>query len=230
MKILGIETSTYSGSVAILNNETVLGEYLINIGPVHSEKIVPAINWLLNQTEISKHKLDLIAVSKGPGSFTSLRIGMSIAKGLSYSLGTNIIGISSLETVASNVYFADYDICSLIDAKRGDVFASVYIYEGLSLVNKIKEQLVSVDDLCKKIDETTVFVGEGAYIYRKDIKKKLGKRSVFIPNHLNFPRASNCALIAFSKSKVENVNNDVFNLIPNYIRKSDAEESSENEI
>ena len=126
MKILGIETSMYAGSIAVSEDEKVLGEYYFNTGPSHSEKLMPSIQWLLKELSIDKTGLEAVAVSLGPGSFTSLRIGLASAKGLSYALGIPIIGISTLELMANNVPFAPFRICPLIDARRGEVFAAFF--------------------------------------------------------------------------------------------------------
>lgn len=222
MKILGIETSTYSGSISVVEDSSVLGECLINIGPKHSETIVSSIDWLLKEIQIDKKGLDAVAVSKGPGSFTSLRIGISVAKGIAYCLGIKVLGVSSLEILASNVYTRDSVVCPVIDAKREEVYSALYRYENQSLKKLVEESIFSVDELCMKIEQPSIFLGDGALLYKDKFSKKLGNLSVFAPNSLNLPRASNCALIGVSKIE-DGFEDDVFEIVPEYIRKSNAE-------
>ena len=105
MKILGIETSTFSGSVSISDDDALLCEYVFNTGPRHNEVLVPTVRRLLSDCGLGKNDLDAVCVSTGPGSFTSLRIGVSTAKALCYSLGADLAGVPSLEILASQTRF-----------------------------------------------------------------------------------------------------------------------------
>ena len=122
MKLIGIDTSSHLGSVSVVEDRRLLGECLLNLGPMHSENITSSIDWLLKTLDIKRDELQGVAVSIGPGSFTSLRVGVVTAKSLAYALGLKIIGVSSLEALASNVPCTDKKICTLIDAKRKEVY------------------------------------------------------------------------------------------------------------
>ncbi|NIP30037.1 MAG: tRNA (adenosine(37)-N6)-threonylcarbamoyltransferase complex dimerization subunit type 1 TsaB [Candidatus Dadabacteria bacterium] len=221
MKILGIETSTFAGSVALIENDKLLGEHLFNIGPKHNELLVPSIDFLLNSAGIEKEELSGIAVVTGPGSFTSLRVGVSTAKALSYSLGIKIVGISSLEVLAYNFFGSDQQICPIIDAKKNQVFYA--LYKNLKSIEELqKESLINPKELCKSINRETIFVGNGVEIYKNLILEMIGEMASFPPSSFHIGRASNCAILGREKL-LNNTEDDCFNLLPLYLRKSEAE-------
>lgn len=222
MKILGIETSSYCGSVAVTDDDLVLCEYLVNTGPKHSEKLMLMVEQVLGDAGMERDEIDAISVSTGPGSFTSLRVGLSIAKGMAYSLGLRISGISSLDTLAASLAESGFYLCPVIDAKRGEVYSK--LYEG-SMFGEIifDEQILSVESMCEKIGGKTVFIGEGAKLYRGVIENKLGENACFAPDPLDLPRASFMCGISH-RNLVSGKEDNVFGLTPNYIRRSDAEE------
>jgi len=166
MKVLGIETSTGSGSVAVLEGDKVLGEFFLNLGPTHSEKLLPMLDWLLKEVGVEKNEIEGIAVSKGPGSFTALRVGISTAKGLAFSLGIPVVGVSSLEVLARNLLYTPLYIYSLIDAKKKEVYAALFRYSDTNLNRITDDILISPDDICEMISERTIFIGNGALLYK----------------------------------------------------------------
>jgi len=222
MKVLGIESSTYSGSIAIVDDDRVLGELLLNNGPVHSEKLLPAIDWLLREIGINKTEIKGITVSIGPGSFTALRIGIATAKGLAFSLGIPIVGVSSLEILASGLLFTPFIICSIIDARKKEVFAAFFRFSNGRLDRIGGEMLISPGALIEMISEKTVFIGNGAMLYMDFLRSALGELALFCPSNFNFPRASNCALWGIRKLR-EGSQNDLLALVPRYLRGADAE-------
>ncbi|MEX1000024.1 MAG: tRNA (adenosine(37)-N6)-threonylcarbamoyltransferase complex dimerization subunit type 1 TsaB [Thermodesulfobacteriota bacterium] len=231
MKILAIETSTYAGSIAVVGDDTILGEYYFNIGPVHTEKLIPSIDWLLSELGMAKSDLSGVAVSLGPGSFTSLRVGISTAKGICYSLGIPLIGVSSLKALAMNLPFAPYNICPVIDARKGEVFASLFRSHNGELERILEDIVVSPEGLVEIIKDNTIFVGDGALLYKDYLEDNLGSGIMFSPINTNSPRASNLALSEIGKFKEDRDNkyiyDEIMNLAPHYLRKSEAEISKE---
>lgn len=221
MKVLGIETSGYCGSVAVTDDETLIGECLVNSGPRHSERLMLMIDWLLGELEIGRHEIDAVAVSTGPGSFTSLRVGLGIAKGMVYSLGIRISGVSSLDTLAAGVMPSDRSVCPVIDARRGEVYSKI-LGKGFNKTEIMEERVVSLDELCSSISEDTVFVGEGAKQHADIIRDKLGDRAAFAPPLFDLPRASSMCYISYHRL-IKGIEDNVFTLVPNYIRKSSAD-------
>ena len=219
MKILGIETSTFSGSVSISDDDTLLCEYVFNTGPRHNEVLIPTVERLLSDCGFGKDDLDAVCVSTGPGSFTSLRIGVSTAKALCYSLGTDLAGVPSLEILASNALWSGNDVCAMTDAGRGEVFFSFYDSEGEEIT---EAKIATPESVCAGIREKTVFVGSAAVLHEKLIWETLGKNAVFLPGNLNTPRASGCALLGRKKILLGQ-KDDPFTLTPFYLRRSAAE-------
>ena len=231
MRILAIETSTYSGSIALVSGEGVIGEYYFNIGPAHTEKLVPSIDWLLSELNEKRSDLTGVAVSLGPGSFTSLRVGISTAKAISYSLGIPLRGVSSLEVLAMNFPLNSYNICPMIDARKGEVFSALFRTESGELERITEDTLISAEKLVETIKNDTIFVGDGALLYKEYLEDNLSDGIMFSPHNLNFPRASNVALLEISKFS-EGVDREydgqaVMKMAPHYLRKSEAEISRE---
>ncbi len=231
MRILAIETSTYSGSIALISSKSVMGEYYFNIGPAHTEKLVPSIDWLLSELNINKSDLTGVAVSLGPGSFTSLRVGISTAKAISYSIGIPLLGVSSLEVLAMNFPFSTYNICPMIDARKGQVFTALFRAERGKLERLSEDMLISVEKLADITKDDTIFVGDGALLYKEYLEDNLSNGIMFSPQNLNFPRASNVALLEVDKFSGgldrEDVSQAVMKMAPHYLRKSEAEISKE---
>ncbi|MEM7007912.1 MAG: tRNA (adenosine(37)-N6)-threonylcarbamoyltransferase complex dimerization subunit type 1 TsaB [Thermodesulfobacteriota bacterium] len=227
MRILAIETSTYSASIALMSQEGVLGEYYFNIGPSHTEKLVPSIDWLLSELNTQKSDLTGVAVSLGPGSFTSLRVGLSTAKGICYSLGIPLVGASSLQALAMNVPFSSHYICPVIDARKGEVFTALFKSDNAKLQRVSEDMVISPDALVEIINDDTIFIGDGALLYREYLEDNLRAGIMFTPLNLNYPRASNVALSVIDKFKANldsnNLYDELMSAAPHYMRKSEAE-------
>ncbi|MCH8029258.1 MAG: tRNA (adenosine(37)-N6)-threonylcarbamoyltransferase complex dimerization subunit type 1 TsaB [Candidatus Dadabacteria bacterium] len=218
MKVLGIETSTYVGSVSLLDGSDVVGEFLINVGPRHSEKLLPMIEEMLKLLEVDKRKIGGISVTIGPGFFTALRVGIATAKGLAYALGIPIVGVCSLEVLASNLSFCSNVVCSVIDAKRGEFYASFVRFEDGEIARRTDTVVDTPVGLMKRVTGKTVFVGD------TDGLKELGVNDLveFVPLHYNIPRASVCARIGARKLEL-GLSDEVASLAPIYARKAEAE-------
>lgn len=221
MKILGIETSTHAGSVALIDGDRILGEFFLNLGLTRSEKLIPMIDWVLGAIGVEKKEIEGVAVSIGPGSFTGLRVGLSTAKGLAFSLGIPLVGVSSLETLAMNI-FTNFSICSIIDARKKEVFAAFFKFSGGGVIRTSDDILISPQGLSGMIHERTVFIGDGTVLYGDLLINVLGELALFCSLNLNFPRASNSALIGERRLR-EGWRDDVSTLAPRYLRKTEAE-------
>ena len=220
MIIIGLDTTSQSGSVSLINDNKVLGECLFNVGPRHSENVVSSLEWLLDTLNTEKKDIDAVAVSVGPGSFTSVRVGVTIAKSLAYSMKVKIVGVSSLEVLAMNIPSTDKNICSIIDAKRDEVYTAVYKYSGNLLTVEREEKVEPLGVLLTDINGPTVFVGDGAVKYKEELEANTN--SILVADSFNILRSSNCALLGSAKlisGKVDNA----MELVPNYLRKTDVE-------
>jgi tRNA threonylcarbamoyl adenosine modification protein YeaZ len=220
MKVLGIETSTYSGSVAVVEGERILGEFTINIGPTHSQKLLPMIDSLLDAVRVGMDEIGGIAVSRGPGYFTALRVGISTAKGLSLSLGKPIVGVDSLEVLARNVPCEGKTICPVIDAKRGEVYAAIFEYRNGEFCRTTEDMLLTPAALVSMVTGRVVFVGDTHVIEPFVVGSALVD---FAPSHLNIPRASFCAFLGSGKL-IEGVYDNAATLSPYYMRRAEGEQ------
>ncbi|MGH7885621.1 MAG: tRNA (adenosine(37)-N6)-threonylcarbamoyltransferase complex dimerization subunit type 1 TsaB [Thermodesulfobacteriota bacterium] len=221
MIILGIETSTFAGSLALIRDDSLLCEYSFNVGARHNEIVLPSIKRLLEDAGIEKEEIYGISVSAGPGSFTSLRVGISTAKALAFSLGIKLTSVSSLEILASNIFSTEHQICPVINAKKNEVYYGFFNNYD-KLIRLTPDSFASPDYLCEIIKDKTVFLGEGALEYKGLLETKLGEKALFVPPNFNTAKASSCALLGrkrFLKNEFEN--SAAF--APNYLRKSEAE-------
>lgn len=222
MKILGIETSTFSGSVSVSDDDAVLCEYVFNTGPRHNEVLIPTVKRLLSDCGLEKDDLDAVCVSLGPGSFTSLRIGVSTAKALCYFLRADLAGVPSLEILASNALWCGDTVCAMTDAGRGEVFFSFYDPESTEMT---PAEIATPESVCAGVRRKTVFVGSGALLHENFIRDSVGDMAVFLPANLNTPRASGCALLGREKI-LSGHKDDPFTLNPFYLRRSAAEQKT----
>ncbi|MDI6785620.1 MAG: tRNA (adenosine(37)-N6)-threonylcarbamoyltransferase complex dimerization subunit type 1 TsaB [bacterium] len=218
MIILGIETSTSAGSVAITSEEKVLAEYTQNNSCSHSVWLISAINTILIDAEIKVKAIEGISISCGPGAFTSLRVGISTAKGLAQNLNIPLAPVSSLEVLASNISFNQINICPIIDAKRKEIYAAFFKYQDYKLKQFSENLIISPLSLIEKIKEPTIFLGNGTVLYKEILREKLGELAIFLPEIYNLPRGALVATLGEQKIKEGRVPN-LFEIEPLYLRK-----------
>lgn len=169
MNLLGIDTSTGHLSLAISSNGKVIAEQNEQLGRTMSTHILPKINQIFQAANLSLQEIDGIAVGLGPGSFTSLRIGLATIKGLIFKSQIPVVGISSLDVIAQGVDGIDHPICVLTDAKRSKVFACVYKKIEDELIVQTERQLIPIQELLDQLSDPCYFVGEAVSIYRDEI-------------------------------------------------------------
>ena len=216
MYILAIDTSTDILGVALAKDKIVLAQQNVNIGRRHFEKVFPAINRALKRARLSLKKIDLLAVALGPGSFTGMRIGVTIAKGLAFATGKPVVGVSTLDVIAKNILADDNDICVVMDAKRNLLYGAIYEADGALLKRKSPYLLIGIRDLLKRIKQRTIFVGDGLNLYQGLIQKRKKALAVFAPASNWLPAAGNLALLAGERFKKEK-NSDPNKLLPLYL-------------
>jgi len=222
MKILAVDTATKSCSVAIVDKESLLTEMTVVNEQTHTKHLLDMIRLIVKHSGLNLSDLDGFAVTRGPGSFTGLRIGIGSVKGLAAAQGKPIAGVSSLDALARQVSFSPYLICALIDARRDEVYSSRYRFKDEKLKKEGKEQAVSPGDALDEINEPCIFVGSGAVLYRKAIKDKLGEYAYFAQEYENIIRASTVARLSMDRFENDDTE-DAETFVPNYIRKSDAQ-------
>lgn len=219
MKILSIDTSSKICGVAVLEDEKLLKQISQNNGLTHSESLMPIIKNVLSDLNISLNEFDLIVCDKGPGSFTGIRIGVATTKAFSDSLNIKEIGISSLEALAYNIK-TNGVICSLIDAKNDNVYASVFENIDGNYILRRNFSTENINDLLKEFKDTDysiAFVGDGAQIYKNIIESTLTNKCAFVEE--NDLSAYNLGLAGLNHFK----NEDFSDVNPLYLRKPQAE-------
>jgi tRNA threonylcarbamoyladenosine biosynthesis protein TsaB len=222
MTVLAIDTSNNALGVALFDEDRVLGEYITNMKKNHSVRIMPAIHTLLGDCDRIPRDLTKIVVAKGPGSYTGVRIGVTIAKTLAWSLNIPLVGISSLEVLATGVgrYFNGC-ISPIFDARRGQVYTGLYQYENGQLVSVEKDKLVMMVEWAEKLKETTkpiLFIGNDLDIHQSAIQTIMGSQAVFAEITEHNPRPSELAILGRDKP-----GEDIHSFVPNYIRLAEAE-------
>lgn len=222
MKILSIDTSTMLGGVAIVEDDVLIAEARINIKIDHSERLLLEVNHLVSQSRININDIDVFAIAIGPGSFTGLRVGLSTVKGLVYATGKKVVSVSTLEAFAWNMPFCQYQICPLLDARRKELYAALFRWQDNNFLKIMEEQTTTIDELLKNIDSKTIFIGEGAILYKEKIEKLLGDYALF--GHTQYMQLlpSNIAYLGLKKAKAGDFD-DIVTLTPKYYRKSEAE-------
>jgi len=223
MRVLGIDTSTPCGSIGLIEGEHVLCEYSVNRKMSHSERVLKTIDRVLEDSGISIGDVDGFAISRGPGSFTGLRIGVSVAKGLALATGKRAAGVSTLAALAHNARYFPHLICPLLDARKGEVYAALYRNTDKNgLTTCTPEMAVKPIDLLERIEGEALFLGDGVYTYGDLIRHKLGDRAHIAPSPFNFVHGAVVAQLGRqSLEKGEYL--DLEGFTPQYLRKSDAE-------
>lgn len=222
MKLLAIDTSTMLGGAAIMEDDNLIAETRMNVKITHSERIMGEIDHIVKRSGLKIDDIDIFAIAIGPGSFTGLRVGLSVIKGLVYATGKRLVSVSTLHALAYAMPFSKYHICTLLDARKKEVYAGIFKWTDNGFIRMMDEQTIKIDNLLSIINESTIFSGEGAMLYKEHIKAKLGDKAIFAPPQNMVASPSSVAYLAMIKAKKEEFD-DPITLVPMYIRKSEAE-------
>ena len=196
--ILGIETTAETRSVAVVSAGKVLCEYCLN-NDCYRVEFIEMVKKVLEDASIPLSRIDAIAVSIGPGSYTGIRLGLSTAKGLALPGDTPLIGIPTLDGLSWNLHFSNKLICALIALKSKEVYSATYKFTGGRQSKQGPAWIGNIEKLLPEIKEPTVFLGSGALRYRETITKGLGETASFAPFPISLPRASGIAALGLLK-------------------------------
>ncbi len=230
MLVLAVDSATPCAGVALVDEDKVLYEELVNFKKTHSETLMPMIDRALTACACTMEDITAIAVTVGPGSFTGLRIGMGTVKGLSLASGKPIVPVSTLETIAFNLVGASGIVGVLLDARKQEVYSGIYdvtakmpvsISEELALAPQQFVELVG--ELQTKYNFNKIrLLGDGYYPYKDFFKNSFKEMLVEVPAHFMLPRAAALGNLALAKIKQQEFS-DVYSLRPVYLRLSEAE-------
>ena len=222
MKILAADTSTRTCSVALIQNDALIAETTTGMRETHSKHLMDMIDQLLTQARLDINALDALAVVKGPGSFTGLRIGISTVKGLAAATGIPVYGISALEALAWQCKGYATRIYPMIDARRDEVYTAGYRVTDKGLDKQMAEQVGAPDKVVKAMETPCLCIGTGALLYRELLEAHLGSDVASAPAMRHHVQASSVAYLAWQKIEQGGLDkND--QITPDYLRKSDAE-------
>ena len=199
MKILGIDGSGLVASVAIVEDDNLVGEYTTGYKKTHSQTLLPMLDELSKMVELDLNSIDGIAVAAGPGSFTGLRIASATAKGLGLSLGCPIISVPTVDAIAFNLWGAKGTICPILDARRSQAYTGLYSFTDEGEFQVLKPQ-VAVDfrEFAEEINNSNgpvTFLGDGVPVFKELIAELIQVPYRFAPAHLNRQHASSVATL-----------------------------------
>jgi len=216
--LLAIDTSTDTASLALVQDSEVLAELTWRCGQNHTTQLLSNLAHLLSQTKLSPQSLTCIIVARGPGSFNGLRVGISTAKGLAFSLGISIVGISSLEVEAYQHAETGLPVCPIFNAGRGEIAAAMYQMKRKQWRQITAEHIITVETLCSQITTKTVFCGEFIPSIAPQLRKQLKQKAIIPSPTTALRRASFLAELGLKQLNMGNCDNPT-TLQPLYLRR-----------
>lgn len=232
MKIIAIDSSGLVASVAIVEDDILIGEYNVQYKKTHSQTLLPMLDELKKMVELDLETVDAIALAKGPGSFTGLRIGSATAKGLGFAMKRPLVEIPTLDGLACNLYGTDKLVCPMMDARRNQVYTGIYEYVKIEerpasyqLHGLLPQCAVSVEEIAEKLNEfnrEVILLGDGIPVYADVLMQLLTVPYSIAPAHMNRQRAAAFGMLAFRYIK-EGKTVEASKHAPEYLRLSQAE-------
>ncbi len=222
MKILGIDTSSPSGSVALMDNVNVVSESLLGNSPAYSDKLLTEVDSVLNRSKIKLNEIDGFVITTGPGSFTGLRVGMSLLKGFILATEKPFASVNTLEAYAETVQPGPYKICPVLDARKKEVYTALFNSKNGLYIRETADQAIAPINLCDQIKQPTAFVGNGLEVYKELFSSCLKKNFVHNVPLKKLTVAASAGLIAM-RDLQNNLHYDLDSLKINYVRPSEAE-------
>lgn len=227
MKILAFDSTATAASVAICESGKVIAEFFVNAGLTHSRTLVPMLQSALMNTDTDLNSIDALAISNGPGSFTGVRIGVAVAKGIAFAENIPAVEVSTLEAMAYNLTLTDCLVCSVMDARCAQVYNALFEIKYGEVHRITDDRALAIADLKAELtsnyaDKRIILVGDGAELCFKELIDTALSVEL-APVALRYQKASSVAAAAFEKlSKGEKAKTSA-ELLPSYLRLSQAE-------
>lgn len=212
-----------AATAAVITDDRLAAQVVQNNKKTHSQKIMPMIEFMLREADMSVGDIDCFAAATGPGSFTGVRIGVATVKALAHAVDKPCAAVSTLHALANNTACFDGIICPILDARRGQVYNA--LFRGGSMERMTEDRALSMAKLCeelKETDERIIFLGDGVSVFEDEIKRELGGRAEFAQRMQRMNLAASVAEIGYEKF----IRGDVCGyaeLKPDYHRLSQAE-------
>lgn len=224
MKILAIDTSATAASVAIAEENKIIGEFFINTALTHSQTLIPMADELLKNTGLSVKDIDAVAVNAGPGSFTGVRIGVAAAKGIAFPNDLPCISVSTLYSMAFNMLGCNCIVCAVMDARCSQVYNALFKVSDNKIERLTDDRALSLQDLkydIEKYNEKIILVGDGAVITNEFLGGKF-ENVKLAPMSSRIQKASSIAIAAFELYNQGNTMT-ASQLMPVYLRLPQAQ-------
>ena len=237
MRVLAIDSSGLTATVAVVEETQTIAEYTVNYKKTHSQTLLPMIAEMAKMIELDLSTIDAIAVAGGPGSFTGLRIGSATAKGLGLALDKPLIHVPTVDALAYNVYGCEDIICPIMDARRNQVYTGLYTFSSRAgekpdsnLVEPVfqvmkMQMAVSVEELIRRLNNyarPVVFLGDGVPVYQEMLSAGLKVPYSFAPSYMNRQRAAVVGALGIKYFKAGKFETAAEHR-PEYLRMSQAE-------
>lgn len=224
MHLLAFETSAKAASVALFDDQRLLGEQYQNTGLTHSQTLLVMAQTLLNQCDVTAQQIDAVAVANGPGSFTGVRIGAAAAKGFAWGRELPLYGVSTLEAMALGLGIYDGYVCPVMDARREQVYNALFYVNHGQMERMTDDRAIALSDLkkeLKNLEKPVFLVGDGSILCYNTLKEDVPGLAL-PPEHKLHQRAIGVGLAALEQIRLGCTGNAA-EITPNYLRLSQAE-------
>jgi tRNA threonylcarbamoyladenosine biosynthesis protein TsaB len=223
MITIAVDTSTPVGGIALFDSISgLMGEIRFGTGRKHSEQVIRGIEFMLESAKVEMDDICFFSVAIGPGSFTGLRVGLSTVKGLSFATGKPVVAVSTLDAMGLSFSFTEKLICPMFNARRSEVYTALFKWTDKGHERVMEDSVLQVGRLIERIDEDTLFVGNGAELYRQELLRNLGDKAHFPSRNMIHPLPSSFCIAGLRKAEVGEFDNPI-TITPVYLRKSEAE-------
>ncbi|MBO5472680.1 MAG: tRNA (adenosine(37)-N6)-threonylcarbamoyltransferase complex dimerization subunit type 1 TsaB [Lachnospiraceae bacterium] len=229
MKILALDSSGLTASVALAEDDNLIAEYTIQYKKTHSQTLLPMLEEIRRMVELDLSTVDAIAVAAGPGSFTGLRIGSATAKGLALAMEKPIVPVPTVDGLAYQLYGTDALVCPIMDARRSQVYTGIYEFvfdKERYDMHVIREQCaVSFDEIAEALNQLNrkvIFLGDGVPVFRERMTEVMRAPYTLAPSHRNRQSAASIAALGslyYRQGRIESGAEHA----PEYLRLSQAE-------
>ena len=228
--LLAFETATARSSVALLRGETLVAEVAAEPGRPAAESLLPALQKVLARAGIREAEVAAFAISIGPGSFTGLRVGLATVKGLAFGSDRPVVAVSTLAGIASGAGVLDEPVAALLDARRGELYAAVYLPRGLGGSDGdgwedaplLDEGVYTLAELSERLPRPCALVGDGAIVHAEALRSHLGGAARLLPAEKGFARAFHVGRLAVRRL-ARGLALAAEEVVPRYLRRAEAE-------
>lgn len=224
MKILALDSSATAASVALLEDEFIIGEFYIHTKRTHSQTLLPMIDALLTNTSVSINEIDLFAVSNGPGSFTGIRIGVAAIKGMAMALKKPCAAVSTLWAMAAMHIDKDGMICAVMDARCNQVYNALFRISKGKIERMTEDRAILIDDLKNELtnyQEIINLVGDGSVLCYNSFGSLL-ENVRLTPEQSRYQKAFGVGMVGLEKHRLGEIVS-AKELLPSYLRLPQAE-------